>query len=77
MNNTKDGVRVTIALDHEQKILLDRLSTALDVDQGKVIRWMVNTLNEVANICDDKPDCRSKLKPQSKYMLDTLSSISS
>lgn len=77
MNNTKDGVRITIALDDEHKELLDRLSTALDVDQGKVIRWMVNTLSEVAYLCDDVPDCKGKLKPQSKYMLDTLSSISS
>jgi hypothetical protein len=77
MNTTKDGVRITIALDDEQKELLDQLSTALDVDQGKSIRWMINTLSEMSRLCSEIPECRSKLNPQAKYMLDTLSSITS
>jgi len=63
--------RTTIKLTDEQTGILVLLSTSLDIDQGKVIRWALSAL---INIVQNKhyEALRDDLSPQEKYLLDTL-----
>ena len=72
-----EGTRITLALPTEQADLLKGLCSNLDVDQGKAVRWMMNTCIDISEVAKRKPDCKALLNPQSVYMLDTLSKIDS
>lgn len=72
----KNDIRITLALPPDTHDLLIRVSKEMDIDQGKVIRWGIKTAIELAKICQDR-EIKDKLSPHSKYMLDTLSSITS
>ncbi len=69
--------RTTILLSDDQAHVIEKLSSALDIDQGKAVRWIVSTLCEIAHTHDDQDPCLKckDMKPQAKYLLDTLSSI--
>jgi len=64
-------IRTTIKLTDEQAGILALLSSSLDIDQGKVIRWALSAL---INIVQNKnyEGLRNDLSPQEKYLLDTL-----
>lgn len=69
--------RTTIMLKPEQATTITSLADSLDIDQGKAIRWIINTITDIStmhNQAEHKP-FRDALKPQAKYLLDTLSSI--
>lgn len=70
----KKDIRITLALPPDTHDLLIRVSKEMDVDQGKVIRWGIKTAIELAQVCQDK-DVKERLTPHSKYMLDTISSM--
>jgi len=72
-----EGTRITLALPTDQADLLKGLCNNLDVDQGKAVRWMMNTCIDISEVAKNNPDCKALLKPQSVYMLDTLSEIHS
>ncbi len=65
--------RITISLGAEEYATLQQISSLLDVDQGKVIRWGIKTMQEMTrSACQS---CRDGLSPQGKYLFDNLSSI--
>jgi hypothetical protein len=73
---TKEMKRTTIMLKDEQARRIDDLARSLDVDSGKVIRWTINTMNDIAkNNSVEAKQFRSTLQPQAKYLLDTWSSM--
>ena len=69
--------RTTIMLKAEQATTITSLANSLDVDQGKAIRWIINTITDISTMHDqvEYKTFRDTLKPQAKYLLDTLSSI--
>lgn len=63
-------------LKDEQVKCIDDLAMSLDVDSGKVIRWTINTMNDIAkNKSVEAKQYRGTLQPQAKYLLDTWSTI--
>ena len=74
MDETTDTIRMTLALSKQKTELIHKLADALDIDQGKAIRWIIKTMVEMTELKQDKV-LREKLTPRAKYMLDTLSSI--
>lgn len=68
--------RTTIMLKDEQAQCIDDLAQHLDIDQGKVIRWTINTINDIAfNKTPEAKQFRVTLTPQAKYLLDTWSTM--
>lgn len=66
-------VRTTIKLQTNQADLLKKVSEALDIDQGKVIRWAFDL---VENIVQSKhfDAIKEDMTPKEKYLLDTIKS---
>ena len=76
MNTTSPMKRTTIMLKDEQAQCIDDLAQHLDIDQGKVIRWTINTIHDIAlNQSSESKQFRVTLKPQAKYLLDTWSTM--
>lgn len=68
--------RTTIMLKDDQAKSIDVLAQSLDIDQGKVIRWTINTMNDIALMNNKESRLFiATLNPQAKYLLDTWSSI--
>ena len=64
--------RITLALRPNQHDWLNMIADKLDVDQGKALRWMMKTCQEIADPDFDSSPIRNQLSPPAKYLLDTI-----
>jgi hypothetical protein len=67
--------RTTILLEQSQVELVEKMSVYMDADQGKVIRWSLDTLIDIVRnrSSDDWKDNEELLDSRSKFYLDSIS----
>jgi hypothetical protein len=67
--------RTTILLEQSQVELIEKMSVYMDADQGKVIRWSLDTLIDIVRnrSSDDWKDNEELLDSRSKFYLDSIS----
>ena len=67
--------RTTILLEQSQAELVEKMSVYMDADQGKVIRWSLDTLIDIVRnrSIDDWKNNEELLDSRSKFYLDSIS----